>query len=72
MGLSPGTKKIHRQKYKKGIFQPVENFFEIRVVELDLLPHVTSFISRSTDYTANVHRQTTDKLMFKSVISTVR
>ena len=43
-------KKIHRQKYKKGIFQPVENFFEIRVVELDLLPHVTSFISRSTDY----------------------
>ena len=26
----------------------------------------------NVDYTANAYRQTTDKLMFKSVISTVR
>ena len=28
--------------------------------------------SKQQSYTANVHRQTTDKLMFQSVISTVR
>ena len=32
----------------------------------------TAATKNCLDYTANVYRQTTDKLMFKSVISTVR
>ena len=32
----------------------------------------STFCTQTRCYTANVYRQTTDKLMFKSVISTVR
>ena len=37
-----------------------------------IVPYSSYYILKALIYTANVYRQTTDKLMFKSVISTVR
>ena len=40
------------------------------VLNLDII--TTDCVSIDAKYTANVYRQTTDKLMLKSVISTIR
>ena len=53
-------KQVHSQSSTFGLYcHKPNNFVNLLYLEVFL-------------YTANVYRQTTDKLMFKSVISTVR
>ena len=63
-------------KCLKNHFPSISYYFHIPKFFLNFFPHTRKNRNKQKSnllpYTANVYRQTTDKLMFKSVISTVR